>query len=85
MVDASAAIGILTRRGLGKMRHVQVQDLWCQEVNATGRAHFRKVDGKWNPADLMTEALDEKTVLRHTWLMRMQFRAGRAATAPELT
>lgn len=30
-VDASAAIGILSRRGLGKMRHIHVNELWLQQ------------------------------------------------------
>ena len=29
--DASAAIGIARRRGLGKVRHLDVTDLWIQE------------------------------------------------------
>ena len=29
--DASAAIGICRRRGLGKVRHIAVGDLWIQE------------------------------------------------------
>ena len=37
MTDASAALGIAQRRGLGKVRHVQTQALWVQEVRLTGR------------------------------------------------
>ena len=29
--DATAAIGIARRRGLGKLRHLDVEDLWVQE------------------------------------------------------
>ena len=31
MVDASAAIGIAMRRGLGKVRHIELNELWLQE------------------------------------------------------
>ena len=29
--DASAAVGIAMRRGLGKVRHIDVSQLWLQE------------------------------------------------------
>ena len=29
--DASAAIGIASRRGLGKIRHLEVSQLWLQQ------------------------------------------------------
>ena len=30
--DATAAIGIARRRGLGKLRHLDVEDLWVQDI-----------------------------------------------------
>ena len=30
-IDASAEKGIMERRGLGKTRHIEVQDLWLQD------------------------------------------------------
>ena len=30
-VDSSVAIGIANRRGLGKVRHINVADLWLQD------------------------------------------------------
>ena len=32
--DASAALGIAQRRGLGRVRHVQTQALWVQQAHA---------------------------------------------------
>ena len=34
--DATAAIGITKRRGLGKIRHLHTSDLWVQEKNTKG-------------------------------------------------
>ena len=31
LTDASAAKGIASRRGLGKVRHIEVNQLWVQE------------------------------------------------------
>ena len=43
--DASAAMGISLRRGLGRTRHLDVQDLWIQEEVAEGRPESRQI---WN-------------------------------------
>ena len=50
--DASAALGIAMRRGIGKVRHIRTQSLWLQEAHATKRLGFEKIDGSWNPSDL---------------------------------
>ena len=55
--DASAAIGITQRLGLGKVRHLSVADLWAQERARAGSLRVVKIDGHDNPADLMTKGL----------------------------
>ena len=44
--DASAAKGIASRRGLGKIRHVEIHQLWVQDKVASGDIEVRKVNGK---------------------------------------
>ena len=34
--DASAARGVILRQGVGKVRHLQVKELWLQEKVAAG-------------------------------------------------
>jgi len=63
--DASAAIGIVHRQGLGKTRHIQVQYLWMQAEVADGRMKVQKVRTDDNPADLMTKSLSNETMSRH--------------------
>ena len=41
--DATAAIGIARRRGMGKIRHLDTTDLWVQEKIRTGRVELLKV------------------------------------------
>ena len=53
--DASAALGIVKRRGIGKVRHIRTQSLWLQEAHAEKRLAFEKIDGSRNPADLLTK------------------------------
>ena len=58
--DSSAAKSFVSRRGLCKMRHLQIRDLWLQKEVAEGRVEVGKVKGEENPADLMTKVLTEK-------------------------
>ena len=55
--DSSAAKSFVSRRGLGRMRHIEVRDLWLQIEVAAGRVKVVKVKGDENPADLMTKFL----------------------------
>ena len=38
--DASAALGIISRKGLGRTRHIDTGVLWVQETAATKRFEF---------------------------------------------
>ena len=53
--DSSAAIGICSRQGLGKLRHLDTHTLWIQQAVRTKRVDLRKVDGECNPADILTK------------------------------
>ena len=55
--DSSAAKSFLSRRGLGKMKHIEICDLWLQEEVLKGQVEVMKVLGTENPADLMTKFL----------------------------
>ena len=56
--DAAAAIGIARRRGMGRIRHLGVTDLWFQEKFTTKAASIDKVLGTENPADIRTKHVD---------------------------
>ena len=43
--DSSAAKGIAERTGLGKVRHIEVNQLWIQEKVREGRIQLVKVEG----------------------------------------
>ena len=57
LVDSSAALGIVHRKGCGKLRHIRVGQLWVQEVAENDELKFHKVKGEQNPADLNTKHL----------------------------
>ena len=60
--DSSAAKSFVARRGFGKMRHIEVRDLWLQEEVRKGGVRVVKLVGEENPADLMTKYLHEKEI-----------------------
>ena len=62
-VDASAAIGVAQRKGLGKLRHLNTQALWIQDAVRVQKVRSLKVPGSENPADLLTKHLDSKLLL----------------------
>ena len=56
--DASPAIGVCKRRGLGRLRHLAVADLWIQDRLRTGDLSLHKVAGNANPADSLAKHVD---------------------------
>ncbi len=62
-VDSEAAKSFVARRGLGRMRHIEVRDLWLQEEVRMGKVKVLKIHGKENPADLMTKFLKKSEVI----------------------
>ena len=57
--DASAALGIVQRAGLGKVRHIRTQALWLQECRKEERIKFTKIPGEEYPADAGTKHMTE--------------------------
>ena len=53
--DASVAKSISARRGIGKVRHIEVNQLWLQESVSRGDVEIEKVPGKLNRADVLTK------------------------------
>ena len=41
-LDASATMGLVNRRGLGKAKHVDMQNLWIQEASKSGWSSRRR-------------------------------------------
>jgi hypothetical protein len=82
--DASAALGIVHRKGLGKVRHIDTNTHWVQQAACTKRIQYMKVLGTVNPADTLTKHLTEILREQHMQRINMSFDAGRAAAAPEL-
>ena len=79
--DSAAAIGIASRTGLGKLRHLQVHLLWVQQHVRNKVFELLKVPGKENPADLFTKHLGQADINDHLHRIRTVRREGRADSA----
>ncbi len=82
--DSSAAIGVVKRKGSGKLRHVRIGKLWIQEKRERGEVHYRKVLGTRNPADLFTKGLTEKMIDTHMSTINQMKGDGRAESSLRL-
>ena len=70
--DSSAAKSYLSQRGLGRMRHIDVKDLWLQEAVCRGRIRMEKVSGKENPADIFTKFLNAQELTERCCRMNIE-------------
>ena len=83
-MDASAAIGIVQRQGISKLRHVEVDVLWIQEQQARRLLPLRKVPGPRNPSDMGTKHIAVALLDQYLEQLNLQVVAGRAAIAQQL-
>ena len=78
--DASAALGIAYRRGLGgKTRHVKVQFLWIQDAVENKELEIEKVGTLENPADMLTKFLLHDALPKHAQMLSLSFKPGRSS------
>ena len=82
--DATAALGICRRRGLGKIRHLDTTDLWCQEKVRCGAVSLHKVLGSENPSDIMTKYAERATLEKMLKITNITPLEGRAECAPRV-
>ena len=83
--DAVAAIGIVKRQGLGRVRHLAVADLWVQQRAKGGEVSYVKLDGKKNTSDMMTKAVEREVIMRHMETLGLEMRGGRHEATPAYT
>jgi hypothetical protein len=82
--DASAAKGIALRRGLGKVRHIEVNQLWVQEKVAEGKLKIKKISGEENAADHLTKYLNAEGIAKHLNSTGQWIEEGRHVLMPSI-
>ena len=80
--DATAAIGICKREGLGRVRHLATGDLWVQQLARRRGVLLEKWPTATNPSDLMTKGLGRARIQDLLHIMCIQAQGGRAMAAP---
>ena len=83
-VDSSAAIGVVHRKGNGKLRHVRVGLLWIQEKVEEGEVDVKKIIGDDNPADLLAKNVPAAKVEKFMELIGQEYKEGRADVSIKL-
>ena len=82
--DATTGKAMAVRRGLGKVRHIAVNELWIQERVYLGDLKIVKIKNKFNPADLMTKHLSHGEIVNILEQLNHVHAEGRSDEAPEL-
>ena len=83
--DSTAALGIASRQGLSKLRHLDTNTLWVQQAVRCKRLILRKVLGEENPADVFTKHIVGADKLGQLiQLYDCKYLQGRAESAPQL-
>ena len=83
--DATTGRAIATRRGLGKVRHIAVNELWIQEKVQQSALSIHKIKNKFNLADLLTKYLNLEEISQIVDFMQHEYMDGRSPSAPSLS
>jgi hypothetical protein len=63
--DASAAKGIANRKGVGKIRQLDVSQLWLQDKTSLGEIRVNKINTSDNLADALTKPVNGDGIDKH--------------------
>ena len=80
--DSSSGLAVGSRRGLGRLRHVQTRFLWVQQRVQQEDLRLKEL-GDTNVSDALTKLLDEKRMTNLLTMMVYGFRCGRTLLAPQ--
>ena len=80
--DSTAAIGMVRRLGLGRVRHLATADLWLQQGVRNGSFTLCKHPTATNGADLMTKVKGRQDLFNLLGIMGFGSLSGRADIAP---
>ena len=82
--DATTGKSLVSRRGLGKVRHIAVNELWLQSHVHAKTVTIVKIKNKFNPSDMMTKYLTKMEMQQIMEHVQHQFEEGRPGAAPKL-
>ena len=72
LTDSSAAKGITHRRGVGRVKHLELKELWVQDKVEKGELEVRKIGTDKNWSDIGTKALDGNRITQLVEMMPLK-------------
>ena len=82
--DSSAAKGMSSRRGLGKVRHIELNQRWLQDQVARGKIEVRKIKGEDNISDSLTKHSNPERIKQTMRGTRQNIVHGRHSIMPSV-
>ena len=82
--DASTGTSLASRRGLGKVRHIAVNELWLQSHVQDKTVTLVKIKNKFNPSDMLTKYLIKAEIQQIMEHVEHDYESGRSTEAPKL-
>ena len=82
--DSSAAKSITARNGAGRVRHIEVRELWVQDRVAKGELKIVKVKGEDNLVDGLTKHVDKQKMEQYMKACGIVRKSGRHELSPML-
>ena len=76
-VDSETAKSIASRKGAGKIRHVETQEMWVQEKVAKKDVFLRKIWGTENISDGLTKNVERPKLDKYLAGSNQRFVSGR--------
>ncbi|CAE7927136.1 RE1, partial [Symbiodinium necroappetens] len=70
--DSTAGKGIAQRKGVGKLKHLELRELWLQSYVQDGKVQIRKEPTATNVADLGTKALNGPRIQELTKMLPLR-------------
>ena len=83
--DSGAAKGIAPRRGLGKVRHIEVNQLWLQDKVHAGKIMLTNVVGTDKRAGILTKHASAKVLEGHLQGLDHHIRKVRHSMMPTIS
>ena len=80
--DSAVASGISKRRGLGKVRHIELNQLWIQDKVISGEIEVIQLKGEDDRSDSLTKHVAQNHIGQHMDCTGQGVEAGRHELAP---
>ena len=81
LTDSSSAMQVVLRKGLGRLKHLEVSQLWLQDALRKGLLKIGNVMGQCNPADICTKPLPRRRLEDLCHIIKLQLHGGKEEEA----